>query len=63
MLQTKCIVDECMKRWRTVRDWYVRELKSVKKRKSGDDATGVYTPTWCFFNVLSFLMEAVRHRK
>ena len=27
-----------MKRWKTIRDRYVRELKRVKKRKSGDDA-------------------------
>ena len=63
VLQMGCTVDECMRHWKTIRDWYVCELKWAKKSKSGDDASAVYTPTWSLFNVLSILMESVHHRQ
>ena len=52
---------ECMKRWKTIKDQYVRELKKIKTKRSGD-ARPAYTPSWCLFDILSFLLESVRHR-
>ena len=51
--------DECHKRWKTLRDRYVRELKKTKQKKSGD----AYVSHWCLFEVLSFLEDSVRHKQ
>ena len=57
-------VGDCKGRWKTIRDRYVRELKRVKRRKSGDGAGDVYTPTWSLYNLLSFFLnKSVRHRQ
>ena len=37
--------EECHKRWRSIRDRYVRETKKVKKRRNGDPGVP-YTPVW-----------------
>ena len=63
MLLIGCTVNKCLKRWKTNRDGYKRELKRLKNRKSGNDASAVYTPTWSLYTVLSFLMESVRHNE
>ena len=55
-------VDECMRRWKTLRDRYVRELKKVNGGKSGDEGPP-YVPTWPLFKVLGFLMDSVKHRR
>ena len=35
-------VEECSRRWKTQRGWYVHEVKKVKARKSANDAPGMY---------------------
>ena len=50
-----------MRRWKTMRDKYVRELKKVKCRKSGD-AGPPYVSCWPLFGMMSFLNDTVRHR-
>ena len=54
--------DDCMKRWKAIRDQFVRELKKVKERRSGDPGPP-YVPSWELFNALMFLQDSVRHRK
>ena len=41
-------VEDCTRRWKAIRDRFVRELKKVKTRKSGD-AGPVYVPSWPLF--------------
>ena len=55
-------VDECKKKWRLIRDKYVRELRKVKDIKSGD-AGPSYTSCWPHFASLAFLQDTVRHGK
>ena len=54
-------VEECIRRWKTLRDKYVRELKKVKCRKSGD-AGPPYVSCWPAFEMMSFLSDSVKHR-
>lgn len=54
-------VDECMKKWKGLRDKFVRELKKVKLRKSGDSGP-MYVSCWAYFDSMSFLKDSVRHR-
>lgn len=51
-----------MKKWKSIRDRYVRELKKIKERNSGE-AVPVYVPTWPLFEELTFLNDSVRHRQ
>ena len=44
-----------------MRDKYVRELKKVKHRKSGD-AGPPYVSCWPLFGMMSFLNDTVKHR-
>ena len=53
-------VEECMKRWKNLRDRFVRELKKIKN--DGDEAVSLHC-SWPFFDVLLFLQDSVRHRK
>ena len=51
-----------MKRLKTIRHRYVRELEKIKTKRSGD-AGPAYTPSWCLFDILCCLLESVRHKK
>ena len=54
--------NECHKRWQSLSDRYVRELKKMKQKKSGD-AGSAYVSPWCLFEVLCFLKDSVRHKQ
>lgn len=54
-------VDDCMKRWKCLRDKFVRELKKTKKKKSGDSGPS-YISCWSLFDSLLFLTDSVKHR-
>jgi hypothetical protein len=51
-----------MKRWKNLRDRFVRELKKSKKNDSDDGADSLHS-SWPFFDFLLFLQDSVRHRK
>ena len=53
-------VDECMKKWKALRDKIVRELK-IKLMKSGDSGK-MYVSCWAYFDNMSFLKHSVHHR-
>jgi len=48
-----------MKKWKNIRDNFVREFKKTKKR-SGDKAPP-YIPKWKYYTALLFLRDTVRH--
>ena len=54
------IVDDCMRRWKALRERFARELKK-KKKKSGDPADN--SPPWPYFDQLLFLKEFIKHRR
>lgn len=56
-------VEECMKRWKNLRDRFVRELKKSKNKDTGEDAVPPQSSCWPFFDFLLFLQDSVRHRK
>ena len=45
-----------------IRDKFVRELRKMKEKKSGD-AGPAYVTCWPLFERLLFLQETVRHRR
>ncbi len=48
-------MEQCSKKWKNLRDQFIRELKREKETES---------PTsWKFFNNMTFLKEAVRVKK
>ena len=51
----------CTKRWKALRDRFVRELKKTKT-KTGQ-AGPVVISCWPLFNVLSFITDTVRHKR
>lgn len=53
--------EDCQRRWKSLRDKYVRELKKVKKKKSGEEGPPVIS-CWPLFEIMSFIDETVRHR-
>ena len=55
-------IQDCQRKWKSLRDRYVRELKKVRAKKSGT-AGPVHVSQWCFFEVLSFLKDTVKHKK
>uniref|UniRef100_A0A1X7VWA5 MADF domain-containing protein n=1 Tax=Amphimedon queenslandica TaxID=400682 RepID=A0A1X7VWA5_AMPQE len=52
---------ECIRRWKLLRDRYVRECKKVKKPTGTEGPP--YTPKWDLYESLSFLRDVVRHRQ
>jgi hypothetical protein len=53
--------DFSMKKWKSLRDKFVRELKRIKKKVSGDEGPPP-SSTWSYFQVLSFVQQSVKHR-
>ena len=53
---------ECMKKCKNLRDAFVRELRKVKKRKSGESGP-CYTSKWPNFELMMFLSDTVKHRQ
>ena len=52
----------CSKRWRLIRDKFVRELKKTKKGKSGDKGPPPNS-TWVLFDIMSFVGDTVKHKR
>ena len=52
---------EYTKKWKNLRDTFVRELKKTKAQKSGDKGPN-YTSQWPYFEQLLFLTDTVRHK-
>ena len=55
-----CTVEDCMKRFKSLRERFVREKKK-RTKKSGDAADN--TPVWPYYDLLLFLKDVVKHRK
>lgn len=36
-MEGKKEIDDCKKKWKSLRDYFVRELRKKKRRKSGDE--------------------------
>ncbi|XP_058626534.1 uncharacterized protein LOC131537235 isoform X2 [Onychostoma macrolepis] len=53
-------VDECRKKWRDLRDVYVREKREEKKKKSGAAAT--QKRPWRYYHIMSFLLPFISSR-
>ena len=51
-------VEECQKKWKLLRDHFVRELHSIKKRQSGDAGPPIISH-WLFFDTMLFLSDLV----
>ena len=54
--------EDCLKRWKSLRDRFVREAKKVKENATSDGGSG-YVPPWSLFHSMTFLMDSIRHRK
>ena len=55
-------VEDAMKKWKNLRDYFVRENKKVKKRLSGSKGPP-YVSRWPLFDIMSFITDSVRHRE
>ena len=53
-------VEECMKRWKSIRDHFVRELR--KKKTTSGDPGPEYKSSWLLYDLLLFLTDTVKHR-
>ncbi|KAL4141964.1 hypothetical protein QTP88_004500 [Uroleucon formosanum] len=64
-LSTLTIPGEDVKRkWKNIRDMYLKEKKKVKKSRSGDsqDNAQVYTGKWVYYHLLHFLKDTTTPR-
>ena len=52
-------MEQCFKKWKKMRDHFVRELK--KKKPSGGKGPA-FVLHWPFFEMLTFLNDTFRHR-
>ncbi|XP_062512382.1 transcription factor Adf-1-like [Corticium candelabrum] len=53
---------DCQKVWKRLRDKFVREEKKTKSMRSGDSGP-LYSSLWEYFEVLSFLLDTIKHRQ
>lgn len=54
-------MEQCSKKWKNLRDQFVREMKKKKKRPSGGKGPA-FVSRWPFFDTLMFLNDTVCHR-
>ncbi|XP_022162527.1 uncharacterized protein LOC111028264 [Myzus persicae] len=61
---TKMDKEEAKKKWRNLRDTFLREKKKVKKCRSGDpqERAEIYTGKWSYYNLLLFLKDTTTPR-
>ena len=57
-----CTVEFCSRRWKTLRDRFVRELKKTKGKKSGDPGP-VIVSCWPLFELMKFVSDTVKHKR
>ena len=57
--------DDARKKWRNLRDQFIKEFKKIPKGKSGDsqDRSVTYTGKWQYFKNLIFLKDTVVPRE
>ena len=55
-------VEDWQRKWKTLRDHFVRELKKVKKKKTRT-AGACYVSCWPLFDQLLLLQDSVKHRQ
>ena len=53
--------ENCTRRWKSLRDKFVREIKKAKKRKS-DEEGPVYVSCWPHFQVMMVVSDTIKHR-
>lgn len=53
--------EDAKKKWRSLRDTYMREIKKVNKPRSGSSADDplFYTGKWQYFEAMSFLRDSL----
>lgn len=54
-------IESVKRRWKSLRDKYVREKKKTKMGKSGDEGPPPKS-TWPLFEIMSFIDETIHHR-
>ena len=60
-VEEQVTAEDCKRRWKALRDKFMREIKKVKKkRKSG--AGPVYVSYWPHFQVMMFVSDTIKHR-
>ena len=55
-------VQDCTKRWKNLRDTFVREMRKTKKGKTGEKGPP-YASKWPYFSTMLFLADSVKHRE
>lgn len=52
------------KKWRSLRDTFLREKKKIKKSRSGDSQEGaeLYLGKWSYYNLMTFLKDTTNPR-
>ena len=53
---------ECTKKWKILRDHFVRELRKKKRKKKTGTAGPEYTSNWPLYTMLTFLTDTVKHK-
>lgn len=59
--QAKSTPELCSTKWKALRDKFVKELRKVRTRKSGDEGPPYVSP-WKLYGILTFLTDSVKHR-
>ena len=54
--------EEALRKWKNLRDHFVRELKKVKKKPSGGKGPP-YVSKWPYYEVMGFITDTVHHRE
>ena len=54
-------IDEMQKKWKSIRDRFVTELRKVKNQRSGDPGPP-HKPSLSLYDLLLFLVDSVGHR-
>ena len=55
-------MESVKRRWKCLRDKYVREKKKITMGKSGDEGPPPKS-TWPLFEIMSFIDETIHHRE
>lgn len=56
--------DDAKKKWKNLRDTFLKEIKKVKKSRSGDgqECAEIYTGKWIYYKSMLFLKDTMTPR-
>ncbi|XP_046685246.1 uncharacterized protein LOC124370985 [Homalodisca vitripennis] len=60
--ENNCSVKDAQQKWKSLRDYYRKEIRKMQEERSGSSADTIYKSNWPYFMLLDFLRSQFKTR-